>query len=140
MRIAKLGIIPGKKFSMSGFSAEQQKAIKEGVSEAQKEIVSGQAKMGKMVNGWQIALDLGRYGTQYLYRATWTYFGVGGNLVEDAIYPLGVTDSDGKILNAANEANWLPAPKGDFKIALRLYVPKKSAAEGTWTPPPVQRY
>src|SRR5262245_46680260 len=36
--------------------------------------------------------------------------------------------------------NWLPAPKaGAFKLALRLYVPKKQVANGTWKPPAVQR-
>ncbi len=37
------------------------------------------------------------------------------------------------------EDNWLPAPKNDFKLALRLYVPKKSVADGTWKPAPLER-
>jgi hypothetical protein len=38
------------------------------------------------------------------------------------------------------EANWLPAPKdGEFKLALRLYGPKKAVIDGTWPPPGVQR-
>ena len=44
---------------------------------------------GKIVNGWQIALDMGRYGKKYAYRAGWTFYGVGGNLPEDAVYPFG---------------------------------------------------
>jgi Protein of unknown function (DUF1214) len=41
---------------------------------------------------------------------------------------------------ADKQANWLPAPKeGDFKLALRLYAPKKEVADGTWTPPRVKR-
>ena len=59
--------------------------------------------MGEMVNGWQIARDLGRYGTKYTYRAAWTFFAVGGNLVEDALYPLTLVDSDGKKLDGANK-------------------------------------
>ena len=58
--------------------------------------------MGEMVNGWQIARDLGRYGTKYLYRAAWTFFAVGGNLVEDACYPLALVDSEGKKLIGTN--------------------------------------
>ena len=61
---------------------------------ARQAIRAGEAKMGEMINGWQIARDLGRYETKYTYRATWTFFGVGGNLVEDAIYPLGLVDSE----------------------------------------------
>jgi hypothetical protein len=37
------------------------------------------------------------------------------------------------------EANWLPAPKGPFVMALRLYWPKEAAVEGKWTQPPLQR-
>ena len=48
----------------------------------------------------------------------------------------GLSDSPGK----DKERNWLPAPKDDdFKLALRLYPPKKEAADGTWKPPAVER-
>jgi hypothetical protein len=38
------------------------------------------------------------------------------------------------------EANWLPAPNGDFLPLLRMYWPKEqspSILDGTWKPPPV---
>ena len=37
------------------------------------------------------------------------------------------------------EANWLPAPKGPFAMAMRLYWPKAEALEGKWTAPPLKR-
>jgi hypothetical protein len=40
------------------------------------------------------------------------------------------------------EANWLPAPKGDFILMLRMYWPKEtnpSVLDGSWKPPPVHR-
>ena len=40
------------------------------------------------------------------------------------------------------EANWLPAPKGDFIPMLRMYWPKAndpSILNGSWTPPSVQK-
>ena len=37
------------------------------------------------------------------------------------------------------EANWLPAPKGPFFMAMRLYWPKDKAIEGKWTAPPLKR-
>lgn len=40
------------------------------------------------------------------------------------------------------EANWLPAPRGVFKLVLRVYGPSKtppSILDGSWTPPPVRR-
>jgi hypothetical protein len=36
------------------------------------------------------------------------------------------------------EANWLPAPKGPFFMAMRLYWPKDEALEGQWTAPPLK--
>jgi len=203
-RIATLGIGPGKHFDMTSFSPDVRKAIEEGVADGVK--LMKETPRGKDVNGWRIALDLGRYGTQYAYRAGWTFYGVGGNLAEDAVYPFGETQADGKpfdsahkyelhfnkdeippvdafwsvtmydsdsylVPNAINrfalgdrsgmkfgddgsltiyiqrespgkdkESNWLPAPQeGEFKLALRLYAPKKAVADGTWMPPAVKR-
>jgi hypothetical protein len=47
-------------------------------------------------------------------------------------------ESPGKAL----EANWLPAPKGDFILMLRMYWPKESSPSilnGTWKPPLIER-
>jgi hypothetical protein len=35
------------------------------------------------------------------------------------------------------EANWLPAPKGPFVMAMRLYWPKEDAMDGKWIAPPL---
>jgi len=40
---------------------------------------------------------------------------------------------------AGKEANWLPAPAGPFTMNLRLYLPRREALEGRWTPPPLKR-
>jgi hypothetical protein len=37
------------------------------------------------------------------------------------------------------EAKWLPAPEGEFNLAMRLYSPRREALEGPWTPPPVKK-
>jgi hypothetical protein len=36
------------------------------------------------------------------------------------------------------EANWLPAPKGVFSPAMRIYSPRPEVLNGTWAPPPVK--
>jgi hypothetical protein len=43
-------------------------------------------------------------------------------------------DSPGK----DKESNWLPAPKGDFALALRCYLSGKAISNGTWKPPAVK--
>jgi hypothetical protein len=37
------------------------------------------------------------------------------------------------------ESNWLPAPKGPFFMAMRLYWPQAEATEGKWIPPVLNR-
>ena len=100
-RLATLGIAPGATFRMDAFTPEVRKAIEEGVAAGIK--LMRETVRGKVVNGWQIALDMGRYGTKYAYRAGWTFFGVGGNLPEDAVYPFAGIDGDGKPLNSTNK-------------------------------------
>src|SRR5262245_52581852 len=100
-RLARLGVAPGATFSMAAFNLETRKAIEEGVAQGQK--LMRETARGKNVNGWEITLDMGRYGMNYPYRASWTFFGVGGNLAEDAIYPVAKTDGDGKPLDGANK-------------------------------------
>jgi len=37
------------------------------------------------------------------------------------------------------EPNWLPAPKGSFLMAMRLFWPKPEALDGAWKKPALQR-
>ena len=37
------------------------------------------------------------------------------------------------------ESNWLPTPKDEFNLVMRLYWPKKAILDGTWKPPAVER-
>ena len=100
-RIAALGIEPGTNFSTSAFQPNVGAAIDKAVVAAQQAIREEEAKLGERINGWNLSRDLGRYGTKYLYRAAWTFFGVGGNLIEDAFYPLALTDGQGEPLDSS---------------------------------------
>lgn len=37
------------------------------------------------------------------------------------------------------ESNWLPAPKTDLGVTMRLYAPKAAVADGSWAPPPIRK-
>jgi hypothetical protein len=39
--------------------------------------------------------------------------------------------------NPDRQANWLPAPKGEFELFIRAYGPKAEIMNNTWSPPPV---
>ncbi len=40
---------------------------------------------------------------------------------------------------AGHDANWLPAPAGNFKLMLRAYLPGRAILDGTYHVPPVKR-
>lgn len=64
-------------------------------------------------------------------------------LVNSQMLPSLVADPDGGYTLAiqhespgpGQEANWLPAPEGPFRLVLRLYWPKPDALNGTWQAP-----
>jgi hypothetical protein len=41
--------------------------------------------------------------------------------------------------DAAQKANWLPAPDGPIYMVMRLYWPKDAVLNGTWSPPAIKR-
>ena len=66
-------------------------------------------------------------------------------LLNSPMLPQFVKDADGGLTfyvqnrspGKDKEPNWLPAPKGPFFVAMRLYWPKQEALEGTWKQPPM---
>ncbi|HEX2891438.1 DUF1254 domain-containing protein [Vineibacter terrae] len=68
-------------------------------------------------------------------------------LINSPMLPTLKRDADGGITlhiqneapGTGKEANWLPAPKGPFFMAMRLYWPKPEALKGTWKAPALQR-
>jgi len=59
-------------------------------------------------------------------------------LLNSPMLPQFKNDADeGLSLYVQNE--WLPAPKGPFFMAMRLYWPKTEAMAGKWTAPPLKR-
>lgn len=207
-RMAKIGIVPGRAFDTAQLDPEIAKGVERAHRAGWEAIAGGIRTMGTLENGWIVATTLGRYGTDYLKRATVTAFGLGANLPQDAVYPTTSVDSSGRTLTgtekyvihfdkgqlppvdgfwsltmydanfffvanplnrytlsqrnqftpnpdgsidlylqnespgAGKEANWLPAPRDNMNLMLRLYWPKEtspSILNGTWKPPKVQR-
>lgn len=99
----KLNIAPGAAFSLATFSPKVAEAIETGFATGKAEVLANTKKLGEIKNGWQLAYDMGRYGTRYAYRAAWTFVGIGGNLLEDAIYPTTLVDADGNPLDGVHQ-------------------------------------
>jgi len=212
-KLAKIGIVPGKDFDASKLDP----AVAKGIAAAPK---SGQDKISaylkesivtgdsKLENGWLFFQKTGLYGTGYRNRAMITWYGLGANRLEDAVYPTSEGPEIIKKYSGANkyvmhfdkgslppvngfwsltmydkdyffvpnpinrqtvssrskfkanpdgsidlyvqnespgkdkEANWLPAPKDEFVLMMRLYWPKEkppTILDGTWKPPEVKQ-
>lgn len=73
-------------------------------------------------NGWMISLDIGRYGFDYLHRASVAKGGY-GNLPEESLYPAAIFDADGSLMSGANQyeitfpAGGLPPVDGFWSLA-----------------------
>ena len=119
-RIKAIGIEPGADFSLTNFDAEVVTAIHEGYAIGQKEMMAGLSHLGDRVNNWSLTYDMGRFGTRYAYRATWTLVGVGGNVLEDAFYPNTPIDSEGNAFDGANNYT-LTFEKGEVPPAIAFW-------------------
>jgi len=76
------------------------------------------------VNGWTYTTKAGLYGTDYIQRALLTYFGLGANRPQDAVYPTSlkpsiVTSYDGNYEYTMRfEKGQLPPVKGFWSLTM----------------------
>jgi hypothetical protein len=211
-KLAKIGIVPGQPFDPAKLDPAVLKGVNAAVKPAQEKIASLKEAIvlgdAKVENGWLHFPKTGVYGTNYRNRALITYYGLGANRPQDAVYPTsegpdalkkysgankyvvhvpkgGFPPVDGFwsitmydknyffVPNAINrytvssrnkfkanadgsvdlyvqnespgkdkESNWLPAPKDEFVLMMRLYWPKEtppSILDGSWKPPEVKQ-
>lgn len=102
-RLAKIGLAPGKDFDTTSLDPAAIRALASAPKAALETIKAEFKKAGKNVNGWEILLKAGVYGTDYADRALVTAVGLGANRPQDAIYPTSIVDADGKPYDGANK-------------------------------------
>jgi hypothetical protein len=100
-RMKRIGLEPGKSFDASKVSAD---VLAKGAADGSKLMHEKTPTIARRVNGWQMNTDtMGVYGDYYLKRAIVAMAGLGANQPEDAIYPLNVSDADGKPVMGENK-------------------------------------
>jgi hypothetical protein len=102
-QMAKIGLVPGQDFDLSKLDPSTAKALADVPKAAQQKIAGYIAQAGRAANGWIIFEKTGLYGTDYLDRATITWYGLGANRPQDAVYPTSELSADGKPYDGANK-------------------------------------
>ncbi|MEU0600293.1 DUF1254 domain-containing protein [Streptomyces sp. NPDC006393] len=138
-KLARLGIHPGKAFDLDALPPDTAKALQRSLSEGQKRIQAAVTGLGKNVNGWRVATDLGTYGTNYTLRAATGWQGLGANLPQDAVYPINFVDSTGRQLSGADRYT-IHFPPGRTPPANAFWSVTMYTPDGFLVPNPINRY
>ncbi|MBQ9126899.1 MAG: DUF1254 domain-containing protein, partial [Thermoguttaceae bacterium] len=85
---------------------------------------------------WSITLYDGE---GYLMRNKWNKYGVKSseNLKRAADGSLEILIQHEE--SQGDTSNWIPAPRGPFVLAMRVYRPNEKSSNGAWTPPAIQK-
>jgi hypothetical protein len=99
-RLKPIGLVPGQDFDPSKIASAP--GIQDVPKLAVERIAAHFQSGGEDLNGWEFFKPAGRYGTDYIQRALITRYGLGCNILEDAVYPTTKTDFAGQKLDGAN--------------------------------------
>ncbi|MFT3818975.1 MAG: DUF1254 domain-containing protein [Rubrivivax sp.] len=102
LRMERLGLVVGQSFDLTQADPAVQRALARAVPDAYQRIQNRVRGFGAPVDGWlSTASKIGVYGNDYLLRAFIAYAGLGALPTEEALYPMVVTDGEGKPFTGA---------------------------------------
>jgi hypothetical protein len=102
-RMAMIGIVPGQSFDVTKLEPVLAAAIRDVPKPALQNIAAYRKDAGTGKDGWVISKPTGLYGTGYLHHATVTFFGLGANLTQDAVYPVSESTAEGTPYSGAHK-------------------------------------
>jgi hypothetical protein len=117
-QLAPLGVGPGLSPETAGLGPEVLAALYKGVAD-EAAALPGDARLASFQEavaneGWLLpASDIGKYATDYRFRAIVAVVGLGANTPDEAIYPTGITDAAGALFDGANAYRLTFAPGGE---------------------------
>ena len=96
-RMKRIGLTP-ENFDFDKLPQATQEALNHAAKISHDEMKKYMARLGENVNGWQVTTkSIGVYGNDYLQRATVALIGLGANPYDQAVYPINLADSKGKV-------------------------------------------
>jgi hypothetical protein len=102
MQMRRIGLIPGG--TCDALDPAVRTILDHVPAEALAALNEAFPRMARVVNGWQMNTEtMGVYGNSYAKRAMVAMVGLGANSPEDAVYPVLMTDADGKPVNGEHD-------------------------------------
>jgi len=143
-RLAPLGVGPGLSPEDAGLAPDVLAALYQGVEQEQATLPATTRldflQQSIDAKGWIYAdSDIGDFGTNYLLRARVAVVGIGANTPEEAVYPGALADSDGALLNGANDYEMV-FPAGDMPPTRYFWSLTMYDLDGFLVANPIDRY
>ncbi len=143
-RLRRFGIGPGLTPSHAGLSADILAGLRAGVDEERaarpSDLRLRVARDALAHQGWYVAAsDIGRFGTDYAFRADLAIAGIGANTEEEAMYPIAIADRDGRLLNGASRYR-LTFGRGQLPPARAFWSLTMYDSDGFLVANPAKRY
>jgi hypothetical protein len=139
---ARIGVMPGRRFTTEGLSPENVRAVEDGVAEA-RALINEMANegAGELVGSWSWAIkDISRFGRDYLTRAAVSLRNIYPNAPDHAIYGSANRDLSGNPLTG-KERYELRFEAGEFPPVNWFWSVTLYDAETTaMYPNPLERY
>jgi hypothetical protein len=140
-RFAAIGVEPGAAFDLKKKDRSIVEGIERGIRSAKDHLeIEARKPLGQMVNGWSVMTEnVGRFGTDYVFRAAVARIALGANLPEDAVYPMTRADASGHPLNGRHRYV-LRFAKGQLPPARAFWSVTMYNATQAFVDNPIGRY
>ncbi len=143
-QLAPLGVGPGLTPESANLAPDVLSALYDGIAQEAASLPTvtrlSILNQARHTSGWYLpAPNIGRYGTDYLFRAQVAVFGLGANTPNEAIYPTGVTDGAGALYDGAHRYR-LTFPPGQEPPAKYFWSVTMYDTAGYLVDNPIGRY
>lgn len=118
-----IGIGPAADFDPSRLDEASRRGLEAAIADGLAIVEAATARTIPDYNGWMISLDIGRYGYDYMHRASVVRGGY-GNLPEESLYPATLFDAEGNLLSGRHRyrlhfpAGQLPPVEGFWSLSI----------------------
>ncbi|MFT3779126.1 MAG: DUF1254 domain-containing protein [Ottowia sp.] len=141
LRMERLGLVPGQRFDLARADAAVQRALERAAPDAFQSFVGRGRSRYVPRNGWNMAVArIGSYGEDYLLRAFIAFAGLGALPPEEAIYPSGFMDVEGRPLDGAAHRYVLHFGKDEIPPAKAFWSLSMYGADQFFAANPIGRY